>query len=1056
MGSRQKFEKELKIISESVSIISFAELESEFQAEFDSEKNYTITALGDFTVESRLVKYNKTKPIDIPTKELLLSVIRDLKNIDFVFTNSDIIRLNTFSKKIDSVIHQCQYLTNIFNGSNNFVKGHSLDIVILYNDIKNHDTFENFSNETNIDNAFINDGNFKSYLIYLYSVCKNCINPDTYPIYYKYYQNIAKWCFNIERLNYDKFCGFYRSLDNLESPRQLNFNLYFYVLGLKIRKELVENDLVNTIADVNYVNGNLFNYPNDKLNFKLKKEKMKTLEKFDIWIDHLNEYEKSSKENVKKNIRKVYKISIDNDLGDFTKWSKEEWVLNKPKLLEIPEIFANSKKATPKGDGWYSASLSKYLEFTNTILADNLLSPPIISFDNFGWRWATTGISSKLNYPNSLFAVLDAILINGNGELNKTEQFKKTIKTLCVNKYEIDDAKLIKTLTREDNPKVDKNIIENSGKYWEHIGLINPSGQNAVVTELGKKFLKGEVSKDEFVSNLINTYKLPNPAYDKGEVNSFEINKIEIFPLRIILDVFEELNFRNISDEDKYMTENDLKKIIVPFSIKYNSNLKSILVDIILEFRINPEKFKDWPDCYSHYGVKAKTEEEPEEEIDFDEKKTSDKGERMLNEYLFFLEVFDFLKSNLGIETVRSKSKQYFATEKLQSLFLINNGSINKPNINYTIDMEMMKNYNDILTAIQTKPFILLAGISGTGKSRLVRLLAFNSCNNEELRSSNNKPGNYELIPVKPNWHDSSEIIGYVSRINGEKYVPTDFLKFIVKAWKYRETPFFLCLDEMNLAPVEQYFAEYLSIIETRSSKTGTIETDPLFSHESLNILNSQSINIYEELLKNLLVEEGSTLWNQFINNGIQIPSNLIVIGTVNMDETTHSFSRKVLDRAMTFEMNHVDLNDGLELTINELSYPLESDCIPLNNIVGSLTTGAEVYNEFELSDAVIVYLKGINEILESSPFKIAYRVRDEFLIYCYYNHLKGGKLKDALDSLTSMKILSRIEGDENKTEKILNDLKNLFESNEFIKKSLPKVEEMQQRLNYGYTSFWN
>ena len=182
----------------------------------------------------------------------------------------------------------------------------------------------------------------------------------------------------------------------------------------------------------------------------------------------------------------------------------------------------------------------------------------------------------------------------------------------------------------------------------------------------------------------------------------------------------------------------------------------------------------------------------------------------------------------------------------------------------------------------------------------------------------------------------------------------------------------------------------------------------------------------------------------------------MVVIGTVNMDETTHSFSRKVLDRAMTFEMNHVDLNDGLELTTNEMSYPLASDCIPLNNIVGTLTAGAEVYSAFEFSDDVIQYLEEINVILESSPFKIAYRVRDEFLIYCYYHHLKEGNLKDALDSLTSMKILSRIEGDENKTEKILNDLKSLFESNEFIDKSLPKVEEMIKRLNYGYTSFWN
>lgn len=1034
MGSRKKFIEKLKKISETVSEIPITDLQIEFKEEYDSEKRYNENDLGDFTVESRLLKYNNVRTIDSNTKESLLSVIRDLKDINFVFNNDDIIRLNTFSKKIDNVIHQCQYLTNIFNGPNNYVKGHSLDIVILYNDIKNHETFESFSNDTSIDKAFINDSNFKSFLIYLFTVCKNCINPDTYPIYYKYYQNIAHWCFDIENLNYDKFCVFYRGIDILDEPRLLNFNLYFYVLGLKIKKELVENDLVKTTADVNYVNTYLFNYPNDKLNFKIEVENMNILEKFDVWIDKLTNYKSSSKDYCKRDIRKVLEISIKNNLGDFTTWNENDWSNNESNLRNLPEILDNN---SPKGSGWYSASLSKFKEFLKSNGIENSYIP-IIPFDNFGWRWATTGISSKLNLPVSLFAVLDAILYNGNGSLNQTEAFKKTLKTICENKYEIKDEDLIETLTRLNNPDVKKNILENSGSYWSHLGLINTSRKNAIVTELGKQFLKGQVSKDEFVINLINNYKLPSPVYDNVEVSNFEQYNIEIFPFKIILEVYDELNSRNIDDENKYLTEDDLKKIIVPYSPIYNFSLKSELVNHILEFRINPEKFKDWPNCYSHYG--------------------NDKGDRMINEYLFFLEAFDFLKSNMGINTVRSANgaKKYYATEKLQSLFSFDNGSLNNQTLNYNIDMEMMKNYNDILTAIQTKPFILLAGISGTGKSRLVRLLAFNSCNHEELRGSNNKPGNYELIPVKPNWHDSSEIIGYVSRINGEKYIPTDFLKFIVKAWKYNDTPFFLCLDEMNLAPVEQYFAEYLSIIETRSSKLDKIVTDPLFSHDSLNVLNSQNVNIYHDLLKNLNVNEGSELWNQFLNNGIQIPPNLVVIGTVNMDETTHSFSRKVLDRAMTFEMNHVDLNDGLDQTKIELAYPSVSDCISLNNIIGNITTGAEVYDQFELSDKVIEYLEEINQILESSPFKIAYRVRDEFLIYCYYNHLKGGNLKDALDSLTSMKILSRIEGDENKTEKILNDLKNLFERNEFSEKSLPKVEEMKKRLNYGYTSFWN
>jgi len=144
-----------------------------------------------------------------------------------------------------------------------------------------------------------------------------------------------------------------------------------------------------------------------------------------------------------------------------------------------------------------------------------------------------------------------------------------------------------------------------------------------------------------------------------------------------------------------------------------------------------------------------------------------------------------------------------------------------------------IQNEMHILTALKTKPFIILAGISGTGKSRLVRTLAFKTCSKPALQNNPRKPGNFEIIPVRPNWHDSAELMGYVSRINGEKYITTSFLQFIAKAWRNLDVPFFLCLDEMNLAPVEQYFAEYLSIIETRQIKGKKIVTDYLISKAS-------------------------------------------------------------------------------------------------------------------------------------------------------------------------------------------------------------------------------
>ncbi|MFA7380595.1 MAG: AAA family ATPase [Bacteroidia bacterium] len=363
--------------------------------------------------------------------------------------------------------------------------------------------------------------------------------------------------------------------------------------------------------------------------------------------------------------------------------------------------------------------------------------------------------------------------------------------------------------------------------------------------------------------------------------------------------------------------------------------------------------------------------------------------------------------------------------------------SIQKPNLNTKHEM-------NILTAIKTKPFILLAGISGTGKSRLVRTLAYKTCAKKELRTDPKKPGNFELIPVRPNWHDSSELMGYVSRINGEKYITTSFLQFIAKAWKNLDVPFFLCLDEMNLAPVEQYFAEYLSIIETRQVQNEELETDFLISKASF-----ENQNLYNQILRDLNLNESE------FSIGISIPKNLVVIGTVNMDETTHSFSRKVLDRAMTFEMNNVDLNAGLELSKNDWSYP--EAYVPANEVLGEFTTGAEVVSKFKESKKVIDFLINLNTELEETPFKIAYRVRDEFLIYCYYASLNptANWLKMALDEMTNLKILSRIEGDETKTGSVLKNLQRILTPD--YKKSNAKIKEMETRLQTnGYTSFWS
>jgi len=371
--------------------------------------------------------------------------------------------------------------------------------------------------------------------------------------------------------------------------------------------------------------------------------------------------------------------------------------------------------------------------------------------------------------------------------------------------------------------------------------------------------------------------------------------------------------------------------------------------------------------------------------------------------------------------------------------------------------------YRPYITAIKSKPFLLLAGISGTGKSRIVRELA-RACweeGSEEYKAQ--KPKNFAMIQVKPNWHDSSELIGYVSRVSGEPvFMAGDFLKFVAKAWENEDVPHFLCLDEMNLAPVEQYFAEYLSVIESRKNKDGKVVTDA--------IVEKCSEQWYFDLTAKLTEDE--EVRTRFLTDGITIPQNLIVVGTVNMDETTFSFSRKVLDRAMTIEMNEVDLASGLDHRHEQIGLLGEAE------LIGTAVEGVDVYNAHkEVCDKVIGYLKAINLRLENTPFKIAYRTRNEALLYVvnnlpYHKDENDGELSQtyviarALDEITNMKILSRIEGDETKIGTLLNDLKNTIKeqltaiSEETFpmeqSASLTKLNEMETRLKQGYTSFWS
>ena len=368
----------------------------------------------------------------------------------------------------------------------------------------------------------------------------------------------------------------------------------------------------------------------------------------------------------------------------------------------------------------------------------------------------------------------------------------------------------------------------------------------------------------------------------------------------------------------------------------------------------------------------------------------------------------------------------------------------------YTINCTNRPSTSPYLTAIRTKPFLLLAGISGTGKSRIVREFAFKSCPKCLQDKAGTTPGNYCMIEVKPNWHDSTELLGYYSRLGKAGYQFTKFVKFLVKAKMFPNVPFFVCLDEMNLAPVEQYFAEILSILETRkhpkNPETGEVDmslvkTEPIIDAQYFRELSPMPLaknahteesfsskltdrDIYLKLFdidteSDIDEEVGSR--TELTTEGLTLPDNVVIIGTVNMDDTTHQFSRKVIDRAMTIEMNGGNLRNMFggsrdldylpEEEQQKWQYAFTRHYVTADEVLEAHPDVAE-----ELMEELPARLEAINKALKGTPFEVSYRVLNELTIMVGVMLDEGKTPEEAIaqsvNHILLMKILPRMEGD--------------------------------------------
>ncbi|HHT7011782.1 DUF3578 domain-containing protein [Bacillus paranthracis] len=336
------------------------------------------------------------------------------------------------------------------------------------------------------------------------------------------------------------------------------------------------------------------------------------------------------------------------------------------------------------------------------------------------------------------------------------------------------------------------------------------------------------------------------------------------------------------------------------------------------------------------------------------------------------------------------------------------------------------KDLINFFLSLKTKPFVILSGISGTGKTKIVQWFA-------ESLGATEENGQFTLIPVRPDWSDSSDLLGYVN-LQGE-FQERPLIKVLESADANPNRPYFVVLDEMNLARVEYYFSDFLSVIESRKWKDGKIVTSPVLP-ESIT------------------------------NKHITVPSNVYIIGTVNMDETTHPLSKKVLDRANTIEFNTVNLD-----YFNFLMDVEEKEAEVASN--RSLETEylhlKECFKDNEdLVRNISTILIEINKILESVGAQVGYRIRDEICFYMAYN--EQGKLlsvDEALDYQIYQKILPRLAGSDGRTEEVLKQLYVLCANEEYdsgnndasyakYPRSANKLSHMVRRFEYdGFTSFW-
>ncbi len=394
------------------------------------------------------------------------------------------------------------------------------------------------------------------------------------------------------------------------------------------------------------------------------------------------------------------------------------------------------------------------------------------------------------------------------------------------------------------------------------------------------------------------------------------------------------------------------------------------------------------------------------------------------SEHLFFV---DFVKKNTAKPysqlVMVKQTKVENNDSRHNNSFMINNVVTSMLSTGLIYSPTLIKR---LAFSLMAKSFVILSGLAGSGKTQLA--LAFAKCLSENIKEQ------VCTVSIGADWTNREPLLGYPNALNKDEYVKPEsgVLQLLMRANEDQSKPYFLILDEMNLSVVERYFADFLSAME---------------SGEPIKLWDNEAGNVRKE---------------------IELPKNVFIIGTINVDETTYMFSPKVLDRAnvIEFKIAPNEMEDYLGKKVNidlELAYSACTDMA-----VDFVTKAkSQVEKDEKNKDVLLSFFKELKEV----NAEFGYRTVNEISRYLHFNDddENGIKGDEAIDTAIVQKLLPKLHGSRKKLEPVLKQLwklcftgadRDLVIAKEHVEKARFKESADKIRRMYesayanGFTSF--